>query len=117
MYKTTVYLLSFLLLLSVGGVIHEHDHISYAFSNDGMTSLYDHNCSNHKNHPDLFHNHQCNSCSRISFSSTVAGDFCLIGGIAIVDDNILEQSFHFSTVDYLSKSEPRSPPYLSSSQI
>jgi len=112
MQHITVYLLSSLVLIMMGGSFHVHDIPANSNHYTESVSLYSHNCNDHSNHPDILHTHACQHCPRISSFSTTHCAMCSLGGITIVDVIPAKQNIHHSNVDYLNKSEPRSPPFF-----
>jgi hypothetical protein len=110
MQQISTLFLIILITLSMGDVFHHHDENIHLQNNTGTLYIDGHNCNDHKNHPDLSHNHYCTHCSRI-VTTTLFDDILFeFGGVENIDIFPATDNTSFTNLDYLKISEPRSPP-------
>jgi len=112
MKQGLIYLLSILLLLSMGGAFHHHDGQVYSLSSKDSVFIDSHHCNTPGKHPDLPDQNYCQDCSRIVTSSIFDSLISEIGDIEIINEVLREQHTLYTTDEYLNKSEPRSPPQI-----
>ena len=110
MERFSTYLLILLLTVSMGGAFHHHDENIHPGHNIGTLYIYDHNCNDHKNHPDIAHNYHCIHCSRVVTSTVFEDILSEFGGVEIIDIFPATNNSPVSNLDHLRISEPRSPP-------
>lgn len=110
MQRFSTYLLILLLTVSMGGAFHHHDENLHLSHNTGIVYIYDHNCNDHKNHPDLAHHHHCIHCYRVVTSTIFEDILSEFAGVEIIDILPATNNTFFTNLDYLKISEPRSPP-------
>jgi hypothetical protein len=108
--KITIYLVSFLVLISVGGMFHHHDAFGILFYGDGNLSFTEHHCSDHANHPGIPHTSSCLGCVRLLTPDSSENDIATFGNLRLLNALTLQALPDYANAEFLKNLKPRSPP-------